>query len=103
MKQHYTVLDGAALLLKAHDHSLMVLWDLALLLDAQVALVTSCACYQLRLIYWRHHLSGKKDIAMVTHAPVKSKLDYCNVFYVGLPLKLVQKLQLMRNAAASCC
>ena len=37
---------------------------------------------------------------MVVKALVTSRLDYCNELYAGLPLKLLQKLELVQNAAA---
>ncbi|KAF7251301.1 hypothetical protein EYD10_03390, partial [Varanus komodoensis] len=40
------------------------------------------------------------SLAKVIHALVTSCLDYCNVLYVGLPLKTVQILQLVQNKAA---
>lgn len=47
------------------------------LLDFQVAVVAKSALYQL------HSFLEKKDLAMVTHTIISSKLDeYCNVFYV---------------------
>lgn len=33
-------------------------------------------------------------------AQVTSRLDYCSVLYMGLPLHLIQKLQLVQNATA---
>lgn len=38
---------------------------------------------------------------MVTHAQASSWLDYCNVLYMGLPVKMIQKLKLVQNAVAS--
>ena len=38
------------------------------------------------------------DLATVECALVTSYLDCCNVLYVGLPLKMVQRLQLVQNA-----
>lgn len=35
---------------------------------------------------------------MVTHVLVTCKLDYCNALYVGLPLKIHQKLQVVQKA-----
>lgn len=37
---------------------------------------------------------------MMVHATVTSKLDYCNMLYMGLPSKTVQKLQEVQNAVA---
>ncbi|KAF7236814.1 Extracellular calcium-sensing receptor [Varanus komodoensis] len=39
-------------------------------------------------------------LATVTHTLVTSHLDFCNVLYVGLPLKTVRILQLVQNRAA---
>lgn len=38
------------------------------------------------------------DLAMGNHATVISKLDYCNLLYIGLPL--IWKLQLIQNVVA---
>lgn len=38
--------------------------------------------------------------AIAIHVVIISRLDYCNVLYVGLSLEIVCKLQLVQNATA---
>ncbi|KAF7239784.1 Solute carrier family 2, facilitated glucose transporter member 11 [Varanus komodoensis] len=92
------VLNGVALPLKDRVHSLGVLLDLELSLEAQVTAVVRSAFLQLWLI---HQLHLENDcLATVTHALVTSQLDFCNALYVGLPLKTVRILQMVQNRAA---
>ncbi|XP_061471923.1 uncharacterized protein LOC133379865 [Rhineura floridana] len=91
------VLYGVTLPLKEKVRSLGVLLEPSLSLQAQVA---SVAFYQLRLVAQLCTYLDKDKLASVVHALVTSKLDYCNVLYMGLPLRTVQKLQLVKNAAA---
>ena len=41
-----------------------------------------------------------KHMFTYVHALVVSRLDHCNALYVGLPLRLLRKLQVVQNAAA---
>lgn len=56
--------------------------------------------YQFQLVSHLLPLLGRKDLVTVVHALVTSELDYCNMFYKELPLKIVQKLKLVQDAAA---
>lgn len=50
-----------------------------------------------------HQLQPSLDqnsLCSVTQALVVSCLDYCNALYLGLPLKCIQKLQLVQSAEA---
>uniref|UniRef100_R4GD80 Reverse transcriptase domain-containing protein n=1 Tax=Anolis carolinensis TaxID=28377 RepID=R4GD80_ANOCA len=94
------VLDGVALPLKTQVPSLGVLLDSSLSLEPQVSVVARGAFVQLRRMCQLCPFLGRSDLAMVVHALVTSRLDYCNAFYVGLPLKTVWKLQLVQHAAA---
>uniref|UniRef100_R4GDA2 Reverse transcriptase domain-containing protein n=1 Tax=Anolis carolinensis TaxID=28377 RepID=R4GDA2_ANOCA len=94
------VLDGVALPLKAQVRSLGVLLDSSLTLDAQVSAVAGRAFAQLKLVRQLRPYLVKSDLAMVVHALVTSRLDYCNALYVGLPLKTARKLQLVQRSAA---
>ncbi|XP_053104853.1 leucine-rich repeat-containing protein 39 isoform X1 [Hemicordylus capensis] len=94
------VLDGVTLPQKEHVRSLEVLLDPSLSLVSQVETVARSAFYQLRMICQLHLFLELDDLKTVVHLLVTSRLDYCNVLYVGLPLYVVRKLQLVQNAAA---
>uniref|UniRef100_A0A803SXZ5 Reverse transcriptase domain-containing protein n=1 Tax=Anolis carolinensis TaxID=28377 RepID=A0A803SXZ5_ANOCA len=94
------VLDGVTLPLKAQVCSLEVILDSLLNLEPQVLAVARGAFAQLKLVRQLCSYLGKPDLATVVHALVTSRLDYCNALYVGLPLKTVQKLQLVQWEAA---
>ncbi|KAF7238180.1 Complement C1q-like protein 3 [Varanus komodoensis] len=94
------VLNGVALPLKDKVRSLGVLLDPELSLEAQVTAVARSAFFQLRLIHQLRRYLEKDCLVTVTHALVTSQLDFCNLLYVGLPLKTVQILQLVQNRAA---
>lgn len=74
------MLVGIAFLPKASVCSLRVLLD-------PVALARSFSCFL-----------GKKALALINHALVTSQLDYLSGLYVGLALKMTQKLQMVQNA-----
>ncbi|KAF7239825.1 Ran-binding protein 17 [Varanus komodoensis] len=93
-------LDGVALPLKDRVHSLGLLLDPELSLEAQVTAVARSAFLQLRLIHQLRHYLEEDCLATVTHALVTSRLDFCNALYVGLPLKTVWILQMVQNGAA---
>ncbi|KAF7252606.1 putative RNA-directed DNA polymerase from transposon BS [Varanus komodoensis] len=123
------VLNGVALPLRDRVCSLGVLLDPELSLEAQVTAVARSTFLQLRLIHQLrpflengclatvtavarstflqlrliHQLRPFLEndcLATVTHTLVTSRLDFCNVLYMGLPLKMLQILQLVQNRAA---
>ncbi|KAF7247872.1 Amphiphysin [Varanus komodoensis] len=55
---------------------------------------------KLRLIHQLCPYLDTHCLAMVIHALVTSRLDYCNALYMGLALKMVWILQLVQNRAA---
>uniref|UniRef100_A0A8D2J284 Reverse transcriptase domain-containing protein n=1 Tax=Varanus komodoensis TaxID=61221 RepID=A0A8D2J284_VARKO len=94
------VLNGVALPPRAKVRSLGMLLDPELSLEAQVTTAARSAFLQLRLIHQLRPYLEYDCLATVTHALVTSHLDFCNAFYVGLPLKTVRILQLVQNRAA---
>ena len=54
-------------------------------------------------LQWIVQLCSYLDVGALTtlvHVLVVPRLDYCNVLYVGLPLRLIRKLQMVKNTAA---
>ncbi|KAF7254753.1 Formin-2, partial [Varanus komodoensis] len=94
------VLNGVALPLRDRVHSLGVLLDPELFLEAQVMAVARSAFLQLRLIHQLRPFLENDCLVTVTHTLITSRLDFCNALYVGLPLKTVRILQLVQNRAA---
>ena len=81
-------------------HSLGVHFDPTLTMESQVASVVRTA----HLYLWRiAQLPSYLDVGALTtlvHALVVSRINYCNALYVGLPLGLMQKLQMIQNMVA---
>lgn len=93
-----TVLDGVTILLKTPVHSLDDP-DSSLSLDAQISVVARSAFAQLKVLSQLHQFLKMSDLSAVTNALLTFILDYCIMVYVRLPLKMVQKLPLVQNAA----
>uniref|UniRef100_A0A670HRU4 Reverse transcriptase domain-containing protein n=1 Tax=Podarcis muralis TaxID=64176 RepID=A0A670HRU4_PODMU len=94
------VLNGVTVPLKDQVCSLGVILDSQLSMEAQVKSVSRAAVYQLHLVRRLRPYLPADCLTRMVHALVISRLDYCNALYVGLPLKVTRKLQLIQNAAA---
>ena len=74
--------------------------DPTLTMETQVVSVVHTAFFHL----WRiARLRPYLDMGVLTtlvHALVISRLDHCNALYVGLPLRLMRKLQVVQNVVA---
>uniref|UniRef100_A0A670I2H7 Reverse transcriptase domain-containing protein n=1 Tax=Podarcis muralis TaxID=64176 RepID=A0A670I2H7_PODMU len=93
-------LAGVQLVPASSVKSLGVIFDTSLSMEAQITAITKAAFFHLRQAKQLAPYLSRPDLATVIHATVTSRLDYCNSLYVGLPLKLTQKLQRVQNAAA---
>uniref|UniRef100_A0A3B3C1K9 Reverse transcriptase domain-containing protein n=1 Tax=Oryzias melastigma TaxID=30732 RepID=A0A3B3C1K9_ORYME len=80
--------------------SLGVKLDAALKLDLQINAVTRSCFFQMRRLARIKSFISKKNLEIVTHAFVLSRLYYCSSLYAGLPKASVARLQLVQNAAA---
>lgn len=63
--------------------------------EGQVSSVDRVAFYHLWLLRQMVPYLTPQDLAIVTHA-----MHYCNSLFIGLPLNLTQKLQLVQNMIA---
>ena len=97
---HFSALNGDVLPLRDRVCILGVLLDPGLTLEAQVDSVARSTFLQLQKLYQPWPYLDKQSLMTVMHALVTSRIDYCNVLYVRLPLKTVWRLQLIQNRAA---
>lgn len=74
--------------------------SLGILLDAPGAAVAHRFYHQLMQANQMQPFLDRRDLAVVTHALVTSRLEYFNPLCVGLPLKTTWKLQQVQNAVA---
>lgn len=58
--------------------------------------MTRGAFAQLWLVRQLQLYLDSEDLAMLVHVTVTSRLDNCNMLYIGLPFKTVWKLQLVK-------
>ena len=75
------------------------LFDAVLSFDSQITKVTSLGYSSLRKISSIKGSLSKSNLETFIHAFISSCLDYCNILYVGLPKKMIYKLQKLQNAA----
>ena len=71
-----------------------------LTMEMQVVLVVRNTFFHLWRIARLHPYLDTRVLTTLVRALVISRLDHCNALYVGLPLRLMRKLQVVQNAAA---
>ena len=80
--------------------SLGVIFDEHMSFHADVSSICSSSFYHLRNLSRIRKYLTKESAAVVVHAFVTSKLDYCNALLYGLPKYQLQRLQYVQNTAA---
>ena len=69
-------------------------------LDKHISAVVKSSFYQLRIISKVKSYLPQKQLEMLIHAFISSRLDYCNSLYIGIDQASLKRLQLVQNAAA---
>lgn len=83
------------LCLKVQVCSLRISLNPALLFNSQVKIMVKVSVYQLWVVCSLGSPLNEIELATVIHTLVTSRLDYCLIFSLRLPLIMAQKLQLL--------
>ncbi len=80
--------------------NLGVFFDSEIRFDRQVNSVVKTSFFLLRKLSKLKSILSYKDLEIVLHAFISTRLDYCNALYLGMSESLVARLQYVQNAAA---
>lgn len=80
--------------------NLGVIFDQSMCFSSHVKSVVRSCFFHLRNIAKIRSVVSKKEMEMLVHAFISSRLDYCNVLYTCLNKSSMDKLQVVQNAAA---
>ena len=86
--------------IRSHVTNLGVTFDNSFKFNKQISSVIKSSFFQLRLIAKVKVHLPTKQLEMLIHAFISSRLDYCNALYSGIDQSLIRRLQLVQNAAA---
>ncbi|KAI5628111.1 hypothetical protein C0J50_8255, partial [Silurus asotus] len=99
--QHLNLhLDGCSVTTNSTVKDLGVLLDSKLSFKNHINQVTKTAFFHLRNISKLRNMLSISDAEKLVHAFMTSRIDYCNALLGGCPASLINKLQLVQNAAA---
>lgn len=85
--------------MQSYVKNLGVFLDSELRFDRQVNSVVKSSFFHLRKLSKLKPILSYKDLEIVVHAFVSTRLDYCNSLYLGISESLVTRLQCVQNAA----
>ncbi len=97
---HGLTLDGCSLDSSSSVRNLGVLLDSNLSFDSHVSSICKTAFFHLKNISKLRHMFSMSNAEMLIHAFITSRLDYCNALLGGCSARLINKLQMVQNAAA---
>ena len=98
--EYCLTLDGCSVKSSSSVRNLGVLFDTNLSFEGHVTSICKTAFFHLKNISKLRHMLSMKNAEQLVHAFMTSRLDYCNALLGGCPAYLINKLQLVQNAAA---
>ncbi len=99
--EHYLTLDGCSVNSSSSSvQNLGVLFDSNLSFESHVSSICKTAFFHLKNISKLRPMLSTSNVEMLIHAFMTSRLDYCNAVLGGCSACLINKLQLVQNAAA---
>ncbi|XP_067305621.1 uncharacterized protein, partial [Pseudorasbora parva] len=99
-REYCLTLDECSVKPSSSVRNLGVLFDTNLSFESHVSSICKTAFYHLKNISKLRHMLSMQNAEQLVHAFMSSRLDYCNALLGGCPARLINKLQLVQNAAA---
>ncbi|KAI2644942.1 RNA-directed DNA polymerase from mobile element jockey [Labeo rohita] len=98
--QHCLILDGCSVNALSSVRNLGVLFDGNLSFENHISSICKTAFFHLKNISKLRPMLSMSNAETLIHAFMTSRLDYCNALLGGCSAHLINKLQLVQNAAA---
>ncbi len=98
--EHCLTLDGCSVDSSSSVRNLGVLFDSNLSFDSHVSSICKNSFFHLKNISKLRPMLSMSIAEMLIHAFMTSRLDYCNTLLGGCSARLINKLQMVQNAAA---
>ncbi|KAI2647424.1 RNA-directed DNA polymerase from mobile element jockey [Labeo rohita] len=98
--QHCLILDGCSVNSSSSVRNLGVLFDGNLSFENHISSICKTAFFHLKNISKLRPMLSMSNAETLIHAFMTSRLDYCNALLGGCSARLINKLQLVQNAAA---
>ncbi len=97
---HYLILDGCSVNSSSSVRNLGVLFDSNLSFEKHVSSICKTAFFHLKNVSKLRPMLSMSNAEILINAFMTSRLDYCNALLGGCSARLINKLQLVQNAAA---